>query len=137
MFLKIWQILQENNYVGAFFLIKLQAFRPATLLKRDSNTGVIMWNLRNFQEHFFYRTPFYSDCFCVFWKSKENYSPEQLTNPILAGNSFTKNFTTDFSENHINSVIVFSQCWRRLQKRHVSYEYGEFYYGEFINHYWK
>ena len=115
----------------------MQAFRPATLLKRDSNTGFIMWNLRNFQELSFYRTPFYSDYFCVFWKSKENYSPEQLTNPTLGGNSFTENFTTDFSENHINSVIVFSQCLRRHQKRHVSYEYGEFCYGEFINYYWK
>ena len=27
------------------FLIKLQSFRPATLLKKDSNTGVSLWNL--------------------------------------------------------------------------------------------
>ena len=26
----------------------LQAFRPALLFKRDSNTGVFLWNLRNF-----------------------------------------------------------------------------------------
>ena len=32
----------------SLFLTKLQAFRPATLLKRDSNTGVFLWNLRNF-----------------------------------------------------------------------------------------
>ena len=31
----------------------------------------------------------------MFWKSKENFSPEQLTNPVLAGNNFTKNFTLD------------------------------------------
>ena len=30
------------------FLIKLQTFRFATLLKRDSNTGVFLWNLWNF-----------------------------------------------------------------------------------------
>ena len=30
--------------------------RPATLLKRDSNTGAFLWNLSNFLEHFFYRT---------------------------------------------------------------------------------
>ena len=29
-------------------LIKLQAFRPANLLKRDSNTVVFLWILRNF-----------------------------------------------------------------------------------------
>ena len=31
-----------------FFLIKLPAFRPATLLKRDSNTGVFLCILRIF-----------------------------------------------------------------------------------------
>ena len=31
-----------------FFLIKLQAFRPAILLKRDSNTGVFLCILRIF-----------------------------------------------------------------------------------------
>ena len=30
------------------FLTKLQAFRPAILIKRDSNTGVFQWILRNF-----------------------------------------------------------------------------------------
>ena len=29
------------------FLIKLQAFRLATLLKRDSNTSVFLWNFQN------------------------------------------------------------------------------------------
>ena len=29
----------------------------ATLLKRDSDTGVFLWNLQNFYEHLFYRTP--------------------------------------------------------------------------------
>ena len=31
--------------------------RPATLLKKDSGAGVFLWILRNFWEHFFYRTP--------------------------------------------------------------------------------
>ena len=30
------------------FLIKMQAFRPATLLKRVSNTGIFLTILRNF-----------------------------------------------------------------------------------------
>ena len=33
----------------SLFLIKLQAFRPATLLKRDSNTGMFLLTLRNFK----------------------------------------------------------------------------------------
>ena len=42
----------------------LQTFRPALLLKRDSNTGVFLWNLRNFYNTFFYSgTP--GGCFWV------------------------------------------------------------------------
>ena len=39
-------------------LIKLQAFGPATLLKRDSNTGVFLGILQN---SFFHRTPLVAD----------------------------------------------------------------------------
>ena len=46
------------NFTGkhlcwSLFFTKLQAFRPATLLKRDSYTGVFLWNLRNCEEHLF------------------------------------------------------------------------------------
>ena len=37
----------------SLFLTKLQAFRPATLLKIDSNTGVFLCILRNFKKHLF------------------------------------------------------------------------------------
>ena len=57
VFLKISQYSQENNCVGVSFLIMLQAFRPATLLKRDSNIGVFLRILRTFKEQLFYRTP--------------------------------------------------------------------------------
>ena len=40
--LKNQQILQVNTSVGVSFFIKLQASRPATLSKRDSNTGVYL-----------------------------------------------------------------------------------------------
>ena len=33
--------------------MNLQAFKDLTLIKRDSNTGVFLWKLRNFEEHFF------------------------------------------------------------------------------------
>ena len=41
------------NFTGkhlcwSLFLINLQTFKPATLLKRDSNTSVFMWNLSIF-----------------------------------------------------------------------------------------
>ena len=42
VFLKIPQISQENSCVGVSFLKHLQAFRPETLSKRDSNTDVFL-----------------------------------------------------------------------------------------------
>ena len=42
VFLKISQYSQKNNCVGVSFLIKMQTFRPATLLKGDSNTVVFL-----------------------------------------------------------------------------------------------
>ena len=58
MFFKIGVLKNFANFIGkhqcwSLFLIKLQAWRPATLLKRDSNTGVFLWNLRNSKEHLF------------------------------------------------------------------------------------
>ena len=37
----------------SFFLIKLQTLRPATLLKRDSNTVVFLWILQNLKNIYF------------------------------------------------------------------------------------
>ena len=37
-----------KNLCWSLFLIKLQTFRPVTLLRRDSNTGFFVWNLRSF-----------------------------------------------------------------------------------------
>ena len=49
--------LQENNCGGVCFLIKLQTFKPATLLKRDSSAGVFPSNLQNLWENLFKRPP--------------------------------------------------------------------------------
>ena len=40
--LKNFKIFTENTCVGVSFLIKLLAFRPVTLLKRDSNASVFL-----------------------------------------------------------------------------------------------
>ena len=40
-----------------FFNKAAQAFRPATLSKRGSNSVVFFWILRNLEEQLFYRTP--------------------------------------------------------------------------------
>ena len=49
--LKKFAILTEKHLCWSLFLIKLQA-RPATLLKRASNTGVSLWVLRHFYNVF-------------------------------------------------------------------------------------
>ena len=51
MFLKISH--HRKMLVLESLLIKFQAWRSATLLKRDSNTGVFLWNLQYFWEHVF------------------------------------------------------------------------------------
>ena len=46
--LEDFEILTGKYLCWSLFLIKLQAFRLATLLKRDSDTGVFLWILQNF-----------------------------------------------------------------------------------------
>ena len=55
LFFKILQYSQENNCVGVFLLIKMQTFRPATLLKGDPNT-VVFLKKKSFQEQISKRT---------------------------------------------------------------------------------
>ena len=43
LFLKISQYSQKNSCVRAPLLIKMEAFRPETLLKSGSNTSVFLW----------------------------------------------------------------------------------------------
>ena len=47
-FLKVSQYSQENSCCWSLRLIKLQAFSPASLLKRDSKTGVLLCILQIF-----------------------------------------------------------------------------------------
>ena len=55
--LKHFAIFMGKHFCWSLFLIKLQTFRPATLLKRNSNAVAFLWILRNFKEHLFHRTP--------------------------------------------------------------------------------
>ena len=41
----------------SLFLLKLKAFRPATLSKRDSNTDAFLRILQNFQKTYFEKHP--------------------------------------------------------------------------------
>ena len=46
---KNFAIFTGKHLCWSLFLINLQAFRSTALLKRDSNTGVFLWILRNFK----------------------------------------------------------------------------------------
>ena len=69
MFIKICVIKSFAIFTGkhlcwSLCLIKLQACRPATLLKGDSYTGVFFWKLRNFWENLFKRKPLVAASAC-------------------------------------------------------------------------
>ena len=60
----------------------MQAFRHASLLKRDSNAGVFLWILQKFQDHLFWRTSA-NDCFF-------NYQNDPSSSfPLAHQNSWT------------------------------------------------
>ena len=55
--LRNFAIFTRKHLCWEAFLIKLQAFRPVTFLKRDSNTGVSSGYCEIVQNSFCYRTP--------------------------------------------------------------------------------
>ena len=55
--LKNFTICTGKHLFWSLILIKLQTWRPAALLKRDSNTGAFLRYLRNFWDYLFYGTP--------------------------------------------------------------------------------
>ena len=63
--LKNFAILTPKHLCWSLFLIKLHAFRPATLLKRDSNKDVFLWILQNFKNSY---RPSYFKIFYWAWK---------------------------------------------------------------------
>ena len=54
-FLKSFAIFSGKHLCWSLFLIKLKVFRPATLLKRDSNTGDFLWILWKLSEMCYYQ----------------------------------------------------------------------------------
>ena len=62
--LKNFAIFAGKHLCWSCFLMKLQAWRSAILFKRDSNTGVFLWILQNFQEQLFWRAST-NGCFSV------------------------------------------------------------------------
>ena len=46
--IKTFALITRKHLCWSLFLIVLQTFRPATLLKKDSNTGAFLLLIRNF-----------------------------------------------------------------------------------------
>ena len=67
---KIFENFVVKHLCWSIFLIKLEAWRSAVLLKRDSNTGVFLWNMRNFEEHLFLQN---TPGGCFWWTTKQTY----------------------------------------------------------------
>ena len=71
VFLKFFANFTGKHLCWSLFFTKLQAFRPATLLKIDSYTSVFPWNLRNSKEHLFWITSerllLCIDYFFIYW----------------------------------------------------------------------
>ena len=80
MFLKIGVFKNFTIFTGtqlcwSLFLIKLLGFRPATLFKRDSQTGVFLCaQCENFKYTFFYRTPLVAAFFIISYLSQRKLS---------------------------------------------------------------
>ena len=50
-----------------------------SVFEKETPTQVLSCKICEiFKNTFFKRTPFYGDCFCVFWKSGKNFSLQQL-----------------------------------------------------------
>ena len=62
--LKKLVIFKGKHLCRDSFLLKWQAFRPLTVLKRGFNIDIFLWISGNLKEHLFWRT-FPNSCFCI------------------------------------------------------------------------
>ena len=80
MFLKIFGNFTGEHLCWSLFLVKLQGWRPATLLKRNTNTGTFVWNLWNLQERLFSQN--ISDG--CFWTATSSFPGELITTKVMS-----------------------------------------------------
>ena len=78
----------------SLFFNKVAGWKPPTLLKRDTGTGVVLWILQNLQEHLFCETPakgYFQKCISHFY-----FGPSMFCSWTQTRNgwqcSFVKNF---------------------------------------------
>ena len=62
---KIFLEISQNSH--EIICVRQSTFfdKVDNLIKKETDTGVFLWILRNFSEHLFYRTPL-GNCFCQY-----------------------------------------------------------------------
>ena len=104
-FLEILQISKEN---WSLFLIKLQACR-------DSNRGVLLWNLRKFKGHLFWRTSatnyFWINLLTSELTCNEQCSHHIETNHLICYSDIVHWYTYIFSSTHIKNSFSAILCF--------------------------
>ena len=92
VFLKNFAIFTGKHLCWSHFLTKLQGWKPAIFLKRDSNTGVFLWKLRNFSEHLWKTSA--NGCYCSeidnSSKEKDLASCSLCNSPVLRSTILSK-----------------------------------------------
>ena len=116
---KNFAIFTEKHLRWILFLIKFQAFKPTTLIKIDSGTGVFLWILRNF-----FRTSSFilwnlSDgCFWTLKESEVTFCMFQKQSPrgvLKKGviRNFTKFTGTHLSKSLRPATLLKKRLWHR------------------------
>ena len=77
---------------------KVAGLKACNFFKGDSNTGVFLWNIRDFSEHIFWRTSV-TNCFC-FFKTMTRQIPEQWRG------SFMKKIRSSHQRCSIKKVVL-------------------------------
>ena len=104
VFLKILQNLRENTCARVSFLIRSHASDLQLYYKRDSDTDVFPWSLRNLQEHLFLKNNsggYLCPCSCLMRKICTPYTYQARTFCVLHNRATGR-------ENHLDQFINYS-----------------------------
>ena len=127
IFLKFINIHRKTPVLKPLLCIKLRSFNSATLLKRDSNTGVLLWILRNFWKRIFWRKSV-NGCFWIM--------SSQIFHPFIWRGCSYKCFSTSAGK-HLCQSVLFNKCSCRLATEAYLYSKRDSGTGIFLTAIWK
>ena len=122
--LKYFVIFTGKHLCWSLLLIKLHAWRPPTLLKRDSNTGSFLWILRNFYEQLFLQNT--SDGCFISSKFYSDYSLFRRYHPSKNNKCwFEKKMKQPSVQNYLHQYLrlkkMYSSSWEILSSRNSQF----------------